>query len=357
MPNYSTYSELSDLKSRQVMVIDNYHGMVQSQQKIQNFDCSTMFKKVTSDIIVLTSLGEKISQQNFECICKNHQDKFVILVTTQSYPALAVTGKNYKIFKIPSAYSFYSTKIPYEIISSDRVFEKIFLSLNYRGSWNRQAMAQFVLSHSLQHKMYFSYHCADRFGTGQQKLYDDINQIIGSEKTWYNQNINNDWLFAQLPITTGLETLYANNDWSLGHKNYYERSFCSVVNETYIDNDCDPFFTEKVFKPIAYLHPFLLFSSAGALEYLKDLGFQTFSDYFDESYDNIQNAQIRFEAILKEMIRLSSYNQDQLEKLYQAMKPILRNNFDTFWRTLPARYVKDILIIKEKISQVLQDIR
>jgi hypothetical protein len=52
-------------------------------------------------------------------------------------------------------------------------------------------------------------------------------------------------------------------------------------------------FTEKTLRPIAAKMPLVLMSVPGALKELRNLGFQTFGDYIDESYDNIDNEQDR----------------------------------------------------------------
>ena len=68
--------------------------------------------------------------------------------------------------------------------------------------------------------------------------------------------------------------------WSMNHSNLsiYDDSFCSVVLETHY---ALPMFTEKILRPLAHGHPFLLFSYPGNLKVLKDIGFKTFSDVFD----------------------------------------------------------------------------
>lgn len=54
--------------------------------------------------------------------------------------------------------------------------------------------------------------------------------------------------------------------------------------------------TEKTVRPISALKPFVTFATAGFLKNLQELGFQTFSDIWDESYDNLEGA-ARWQAI------------------------------------------------------------
>jgi hypothetical protein len=76
---------------------------------------------------------------------------------------------------------------------------------------------------------------------------------------------------------------------------YYQTSLISVVTETNFQNN-DIFNTEKIFKPMVHRHPFILVGPYKTLEHLKDMGYKTFSDFWDESYDDIEDP---FERLLK----------------------------------------------------------
>ena len=62
--------------------------------------------------------------------------------------------------------------------------------------------------------------------------------------------------------------------------------------------------TEKVFKPIAYHRPFVLFGNYRSLALLREFGFETFPDQIDESYDMITSANERMKFLLSEVNRL-----------------------------------------------------
>ena len=63
---------------------------------------------------------------------------------------------------------------------------------------------------------------------------------------------------------------------------WYDSTHFSVVAESLIDS---MFLTEKTFKPIAFYHPFMIAGGAGSLAHLRQQGFVTFNNLFDESYD------------------------------------------------------------------------
>jgi hypothetical protein len=58
------------------------------------------------------------------------------------------------------------------------------------------------------------------------------------------------------------------------------------------------FRTEKIAKPLAMGHPFIVAANAGFYRDLHDLGFRTFADVIDEDFDNIDNAQQRMDRII-----------------------------------------------------------
>jgi hypothetical protein len=95
-------------------------------------------------------------------------------------------------------------------------------------------------------------------------------------------------------------TRWANMAW-------YNDTHFSLVAETWTDHvpvsEYDqfgidrysgpyPFITEKTMKPLCYQHPFMVYGQTNTLARLHLLGFETFENLFDESYDQIDNSDI-----------------------------------------------------------------
>jgi len=66
------------------------------------------------------------------------------------------------------------------------------------------------------------------------------------------------------------------------------------------------FITEKTLKPIMYGHPFLLITHPGTLRHLRSIGFETFPEWFDEAYDDIDNDSERFSHIRKQVMHIAN---------------------------------------------------
>ena len=86
-----------------------------------------------------------------------------------------------------------------------------------------------------------------------------------------------------------------NQHWLLA-EHLYSDSYLSVVLETLYDAEGSngAFLTEKTFKAIRNAHPFIIFGCPGSVATLRRLGYRTFDQYIDNSYDLELNNTIRF---------------------------------------------------------------
>lgn len=89
--------------------------------------------------------------------------------------------------------------------------------------------------------------------------------------------------------------------------------------------------TEKSFKPIALGMPFVLSATAGSLKYLRSYGFQTFGEFWDESYDLETNDLIRAEKVAAVLKQLDDLSLQQKQELFQACWPVIEHNWNWFY--------------------------
>ena len=88
--------------------------------------------------------------------------------------------------------------------------------------------------------------------------------------------------------------------------------------------------TEKIFKSVIYFQPFLLFGGYNSLKLLKDLGYKTFSRIFDESYDDEEDNDKRFEMICNEINRIGKIPISDIHEMYLSVEDILEYNYKHF---------------------------
>lgn len=110
----------------------------------------------------------------------------------------------------------------------------------------------------------------------------------------------------------------------------YRYSGIEVVLETLFDDQRQQL-TEKVLRPIAAGRPFILASTPGSLQYLRDYGFQTFNGLIDETYDTITDPVARLEAIVAEMKRISELDESAKHALWASLYEIAEQNKARFF--------------------------
>ena len=86
------------------------------------------------------------------------------------------------------------------------------------------------------------------------------------------------------------------------------------------------FLTEKTFRAIAMLHPFILMARPFSLQGLRDMGYKTFSPYIDESYDTIIDDVDRLKAIYESISKLSKFSERQWAQFERNIFPIVIYN-------------------------------
>ena len=104
-------------------------------------------------------------------------------------------------------------------------------------------------------------------------------------------------------------------------------SFLTLVAETLWDTNTR-FWSEKTLKPALMKRPFVLLSSPYTLDLLRRLGFQTFSSFWDESYDEETNHGKRFEMVMKIVDDIRSKSFDELYEMLNDMEDILQHNLE-----------------------------
>jgi hypothetical protein len=119
---------------------------------------------------------------------------------------------------------------------------------------------------------------------------------------------------------------------------WYDSTFFSLVLETYrektqtfdtFDNevaDCDLFVSEKSFKPMAFQHPYMICGMSGTVQYLKSLGFESFENLFDETYDLQENFYHRLNTIVSNIEIF-----DQSRSFDSLTQEKIQHNYNKFY--------------------------
>jgi hypothetical protein len=125
----------------------------------------------------------------------------------------------------------------------------------------------------------------------QSSTRDQIVTALGSRLEKFVWSYKDKKLPNDVSILSDHHQRFFNPEW-------YDDTYFSTVVETQQHGICY-WPTEKTFKACAYYHPFLIVGQQGLLKLLKNMGFETYENMFDESYDRIQGFDARLDAIIK----------------------------------------------------------
>jgi hypothetical protein len=210
-----------------------------------------------------------------------------------------------------------------QYVTGDRTFEKVFVCFNHlvrsRRAYRLSLVAKLV-SYGL-----------DKFGkislfATPQDIMDECNNQH-SCLTDHEKNIINTNLIGKVPLTIDSESVDGAYSAHFGHQELeiWQSFLWHVVTET-VFYEPKQHLTEKIFKPIVSMRPFILVSAPGNLAYLRSYGFKTFDHWIDESYDNEIDHERRLDMIVNELGKLCSLPSSQLHQMHQEMLPILDYN-------------------------------
>ena len=105
--------------------------------------------------------------------------------------------------------------------------------------------------------------------------------------------------------------------------NIYNQTAYSLIAET-CPHDNFSFYTEKTSKPIMARRLFVMFAGKHYLSNLHRLGFQTFGNIIDESYDQEPDALLRWQKAWDQVKWLTEQPQ---ELILERIQPIVEHNF------------------------------
>lgn len=121
------------------------------------------------------------------------------------------------------------------------------------------------------------------------------------------------------------DVFYFNSAW-------YDQTYFSLISETSFLRLDGPdklvpnlLLSEKIFKPMAFRHPFIVWGQPKVLVKLRELGFETYDNLFDESYDLEPDNDIRLDKLVANIptIKNVAYDKLTLDKL--------QHNYELFY--------------------------
>ena len=127
---------------------------------------------------------------------------------------------------------------------------------------------------------------------------------------------------SKIPIELDTKGFFNFTIHNTVKKELFLDSCIHIITETSFRYN-ELFVSEKVLKPILNYQPFIALAPVNYLKELKRLGFKTFSDFWDESYDDIEDSKERYLKVSNLILELNSKSIEELNELYQQVKDIV----------------------------------
>lgn len=278
-----------------------------------------------------------------EFLCKNQGNDIVIRLFPE-----AVCLQTLGVYQILENFTFSSVTIEtYNPFETHKVYK-----INYlKNFWFEQKQTVDPLLHDWnQNKKFFCFYhrpTAGRLGLASyldqnfkkdtlihfsaNKEIDNLNQFELDKLLSYDVvSIANAGKFVQsLPRLLSSPDRYTHcNGYYYDDPltNFYKEILVDIVVESHVSGKT--FFpTEKTLRPMWLKKPFIVFGTKNFLAYLRQMGFRTFGDFWDESYDGYETKD-RYKKILTLLNELSKKTRQDLETMYWDMQYSLEHNFN-----------------------------
>ena len=242
-------------------------------------------------------------------------------------PKINIIGLNYLVEYLTSVI-LKKKKFPIEDFKVDRIREKKFTCLNGAFRASRIIIVSELFRNGLDKDGYIS--LLGNYGEAPP-IESDLQPELDNDTIKYFI----DKIVPRLPIAVDLEKDVELIEPYIGHSyihEMYTNSYFNIITETsynwdsssIIDNNI--FLTEKTYRPIFGMQPFIVVTNPGFLKFLKSMGFKTFPEFFDESYDEIENPIERMNTIVNEIKKICSLSLEELHDRYYNIFDKLEHN-------------------------------
>lgn len=314
---------------------------------------------------VITIYNDSVTQKLIE-LCNLYPNRVHVHIISINPLNLENAHPNIHFTHFPEFHGSYypvyeDTKIKFGPVN------KKFLSLNKRGDVWRQLLYKKFWKDNLLKDSYFSYLCErDNYDhLFHEPTWNKNREYLDNWCPQYMRDLAGPWpqqKFIEIPDDKLLDAYKHENfttdpTWIINPW-WYENTFCSIVIETGITI---PYvnLSEKTFRNIAAGQPMLLLGVNGTLQTLRNLGFDTFDDIFDNSYDEEEDVYKRVVMFFEEIDRIAAMNINELIFLKQDMYTRLEANKQVYKKLYEKYQTLNTSIaakVKDSIKEVLDDL-
>ena len=275
----------------------------------------TAINSCTNKLILIDALGE--GYHHAPTFNKYNDDKTYVIFCSDTWPhqATNITLSNYHLVYWPNFFleisdtwhgenhfSFYTEKL------YDFDVDKKFIFMTTIGNWKEP---RWILVNKLLEKINYQ-NFVIRFNGKDYAQASDHLDILEPGKSWDS-------------YTTLIDVGHHSASSSIPIK-LYNSAWVNLCVETRFDLEDNWLVSEKTAKTIISGMPFISVATPNFLKGLRDIGFKTYNELWDESYDNIVKWQDRVAAIIDLLNSLENFDwQKNKQKLLSIAQHNARN--------------------------------
>ena len=200
--------------------------------------------------------------------------------------------------------------------------QKIFGCFYNRPLWHRLGLAATLQHDYNQHTLL---NVRQSTQDEDQRSLFEIDQLFKNHPESFVKfsKVCNSW-----PVVLEDQDSYTIGNTTTGHTDqlarFYTDFLIDIVAETWTAGTT--FFpTEKTIRPMLLKKPFIAMGSKDYLCYLRQMGFQTFNNFWSEDYDSYEG-QERYVKILQLIDEISKKSKSELNDMYWSMQYTLDHN-------------------------------
>lgn len=295
---------------------------------IHDNDSETFDIRFASDVVKTIKLHEiNPAQLRIIVMDENHKAFLENVLSNNNISGVDIRVSNYLLNQV---------SLPTQNLKPIKKFSS--LSRNYRD-WRLRLYVELVKKDILDNEFIYSFFNIWPYDDppkvySVQTMIDDLSKIGFTEinkpvKKWLKgcpheldktNNVLNKW------SNITYDTIMSSNIHIIIETHYDQKAFSQ--DKEYDRSFAPSSITEKAYKPIACKRPFIAFSTPHWLEDLRKLGFKTFAPYINESYDAVEDNNIRLNMIVDEIDRISKLPAKQFNDVVAGCQEVAEYNYN-----------------------------
>lgn len=265
-------------------------------------------------------------------------DKFEFTSVTIETSNILETHSRYNVIQV----------LPWKFVEVKQTIDSEF------HCWNRNAVFGTVYGRPLWHRLGLASHLLvnhsniSRVGFVTNPTNEDQRKLYEIAQLWQHSpvdvvnfaNIQHLYPLLHPEIDEYTPGITLTDGFVAQSKHVYPNFLVDIVAETFTTGNCF-FITEKTVRPMLLKKPFIAMAGKDHLLYLRQMGFKTFNEFWDEDYDGFADAE-RYRRIINLIDNLASKSIEELESMYHGMSQVLDHNYNLL---LTQKYKKTVIKI------------